>query len=442
MQKSVSLLSFNLDVYVELASFLTAKDLVVLASTCSTLFKTLHNSDFWVSFSNIYPKICPLVLANLKIPKDHFYNFFRMSTAAFYSRTSHVQLGMLAIDASSTDFNQNIENVLNDDKTLFWSSKGHDTVDGNEELLFQFKDSFVVPTVLSVRFFKTSWNYGQAGLTYPSQYIQADFSMDGKNWEFSSEKKEVNNDKVEIKVLKNVGVARFVKVNFIGKKTAQQSDNRYYHAVENVKCFGYKVDQKSSQYSQMNELILNGYCSWKEAIAKREENPQKIATEELREELQEYFTKGTFSKKYFTGLEELLKTENFDEIWNYLQENPMLLIQESTFMTIYMTNRPFVKEYLRRINEIKKRDYLYHRETQMAFCDLLQGFALDANAMQSAMALNMLHIDVFKYASFSMNILRAVIKNTGVGNEGALSYLSVRMRNLLNFVNISLIGRP
>jgi len=451
MEHSNKLSNLYLDVQVEIFSYFSPKDFINFACTSKFFWKLFQNGEFWKAYTTKLGPKSIIYTGNIQVTSDEFYNFFKSAAKHFYSKKEEIskeeRLSLVPIEASSTDFSQSVEKVLDENKDLFWSSTGRDDEDSKDSLLFMFKKYLVVPFLIKVTFFTAAGFYETGTLEFPSKHIQVLFSLDGQNWEFGSEIVPVNGQReVEIKILGKVGIARYMKIVFIGKCVLQPTDDLYYVAVQKVKCYGYKIDKDDKENVTLNELLINSWTEWKKqqftSGAMEIEHKNDVIPEIL-----DYYKTQTFSSDIHTEFLNLLKNKNHEETWKYLQCHKHLLVDDNIFIDIYKQGDDFSLYYLEKVISEKKRLALNEHETLLLLLLYSHHVALPVELKSIPQVLNQhynkqIFLD-FQYFQVSTGVLAKVKEASGVGHLTAIEYLKDAKQSknlsilLFNFISCS-----
>jgi len=440
MESSKNLSNIYTEIQIEIFSYFVPKDFIKLACCSKFFYKLFQTGEFWKAYANKLGPKAIVFPTNIQVSSDDFFTFFKTAAKNFYSKETSIgkSLTLLGIEASSTDFSQSIEKVLGDEKDSFWSSIGSDDNNSKEYLLFLFHKYVVVPFSVHVTFFTAVGFYETGTYEFPSQYIQVQFSTDGNVWEFESEIVPVNNKhKVEIKILGKVGVARYMRVIFIGKTVKQPTDDLYYVAVEKIECFGYKIDKTDQANTNLNNLLIKSWSEWKKE--QFNSNSMQIEQRNIIPELLSYYENQIFSEEIYSQFLHLLKEKDYENIWNYLKENKYLRVKTNTFVDIYKEVKDFSLYYFEKITKEEKRRILNPQETLLLLCLYLNLHSSPAEFEDIVQVLNhhynkQVFLDI-SYFQTSTKFLAKAKEVTGKGNLMALEYLKDAKKRK-DFINL------
>jgi len=357
MESSVQFLNLYYDIYVEIFSFFEPKDFLNLACTCQFFKKIFSQGEFWKAYTAKLGSRAIVIPTNLQVDSSLYFEFVKSSVKHFHTNAKKITnqdseevfeflQALTPVEASSTDFCQSIEKVLSDQDSSFWSSFGSASQESVDSLTFLFKENFVVPFSVTVTFFTAAGFYQGGTLEFPSKSLQVQFSFDGINWEYESDIVQVNSKhQVEIKLLGKVGLARYMKVNFIGKTVLQPTDDLYYVAVECVECYGYSLDKDDKENSVFNQRLLDYYIAWH-----KEQNKKEIGHQIL-----DYYNTKTFSPQDYSEAVKILETGDNEAIWALFEKTKYLSTLDQFYIDIFKKAKTFAIFYFKKNHPGEKK---------------------------------------------------------------------------------------
>jgi len=401
------------DIYIEMFSFFGPKDFLNLACTCQFFKKIFEEGEFWKAY---IAKLGPRAIifpTNIQVDSSSYFDFVKSAVSKFGLMNSKTQKDaskflqtLIPVEASSTDFCQSIEKVLSDEGSSFWSSFGSDSQDSVDSLLFLLKENMVVPFSVTVTFFTAAGFYEGGTLEFPSKQLQVQFSFDGVNWEYESEIVEVNaRHQVEIKILGRVGLARYMRVCFIGKTVLQPTDDLYYVAVEKIQCSGYSVDKNDKDNHAFNEQLVKSYVAWQKNT-------------DLAEEILDYYNNKTFKSDFIN----ILEAGNNETIWAFMEKSKFLYTLEDAYVDIFNKAKGFGAYYFKKIIQEKKRRSFNENETLLLF---------------------LLFLDASKNENLGFHQVSQYLSNHFASPELAtIQYLSISTKVFCNIWRVADLGHP
>ncbi len=401
-------------------SFFGPKDFLNLACTCKFFKKIFEEGEFWKAYiAKLGSRaiICP---ANIQVDSSSYYDFVKSAVSKFglmnnQKDASKFTPTLIPVEASSTDFCQSIDKVLAKEESSFWSTSGSDSEDSVDSLLFLFKENFVVPFSVTVTFFTAEGIYECGTLEFPSKRLQVQFSFDGVNWEYESDIVEVNaRHQVEIKILGKVGLARYMRVCFIGKTVLQPTDNLYYVAVEKVQCSGYSVDSNDKDNHAFNEQLVKSNIAW-------QKNKASLVSES---EILDYYNNKTFKSDFIN----ILETGNNENIWEFMEKFKYLYTLEDTYVDIFKKAKGFGAYYFKKIIQEKKRRSFNESETLLLFLLFLDasknenlGFHQVSQYLSNHFSYP--ELATIQYLSISTKVFCNIWKAADLGHPMAIDFL-------------------
>eukprot|EP00357_Protocruzia_adherens_P007551 CAMPEP_0114988344 /NCGR_PEP_ID=MMETSP0216-20121206/9544_1 /TAXON_ID=223996 /ORGANISM="Protocruzia adherens, Strain Boccale" /LENGTH=264 /DNA_ID=CAMNT_0002351109 /DNA_START=74 /DNA_END=865 /DNA_ORIENTATION=- len=131
------------------------------------------------------------------------------------------------IEASSTDFDQNINRTIMKSSDLFWSSEGSDP-NGKEYLIYQFRGWVHVKEIMLSAY--KAW-FMPGGPTYSANSIKISVGSKVGDYHFVSKEFLMDHhNQWQFFIVPGFVVGKVVRIDLIGKPERQASDNLYYHA--------------------------------------------------------------------------------------------------------------------------------------------------------------------------------------------------------------------
>jgi len=440
MESSVQFLNLYYDIYVEIFSFFEPKDFLNLACTCQFFKKIFSQGEFWKAYTAKLGSRAIVIPTNLQVDSSLYFEFVKSSVKHFHTNAKKITnqdseeafeflQALTPVEASSTDFCQSIEKVLSDQDSSFWSSFGSASQESVDSLTFLFKENFVVPFSVTVTFFTAAGFYQGGTLEFPSKSLQVQFSFDGINWEYESDIVQVNSKhQVEIKLLGKVGLARYMKVNFIGKTVLQPTDDLYYVAVECVECYGYSLDKDDKENSVFNQRLLDYYIAWH-----KEQNKKEIGHQIL-----DYYNTKTFSPQDYSEAVKVLETGDNEAIWALFEKTKYLSTLDQFYIDIFKKAKTFAIFYFKKIIQEKKRRAFVENESLLLFL-----LYLDANQNQSTAYHQIGHfladhyscpeLGTIQYLQMSTGLLSNIAKITGIGDSRSIDFLKDKRKIVFDY---------
>lgn len=426
LEKKHHITNLYYDIYIDLFSFFTPKDIANLNCTCKYFKKLLESGKFWKTYiTRLGPKAY-IKCANISVDSIKFFQFFKFATKMFYDNTNNDSTKtlqtLIPLEASSVDYDQSIEKVLIDNKRTFWSSLGSGSEDSVEHLLFLYPKGFVIPLLLELTFFKAIY-FAQGYAEFPCKQLQMEFSFDGLNWEYGSEKIDVHGKhQVKINMSGKVGLARYIRVNLFGKTAQQYSDNLYYVAVENVKFYGYKVDMYDKDNKIINDLLIDSYASW----ALNKEDLIKIEADRPKDIVRYYKSQLFFSDIYAKFLTSIMDKDN-EKAWECLETNKFLLTMEKVFVDIFKIDKEFGIYYLTKVIRGKRRNILTYNESLLLLLLFLNLNNDQTDFPDIVQLINdkyqVLELIKIKYIQLSTKMFQTLIEVLNIGQQSAIDFL-------------------
>lgn len=253
-------------------SFVSDEDILMLAEVCKSLRHLISSLD-WGVYLMTRPKRTP-IMHNFSIDPLKSFEFYSSLLKSFARGKIHKSLAPIvngntfhplpitAICASSTDYDQIIENVTKDDYvSTFWSSLGHTTTECEEFAIFDLK-KFGIIRKIKIDFYES-----YQGVFYPCEFINLELGL-CCNFDFKTRNYHIpaNQISVILNLDANFSVCRFIKLNFINKIRIQDSDNKYYIAIKKISFEGISFN--------INEImkIENGYDGFRGLFRRGIEN--------------------------------------------------------------------------------------------------------------------------------------------------------------------------
>ena len=260
MESSKTMLEkLPLEILLHISYFFDVSSLINLRNSCKQLL-TIMDSPKFVS---VYLMKNSLLRAiNLQPSPSDTYRFFnkifrRLANESDpRSGNSPDSLEIESVAASTTERNHYV--YLTEQSHGFWCSTGASDENGEEYLLYKLNSELAVPALVFIEFAFFS-QFPNDSQVFPSKYVQIEFSFVPSKPIYVTPKYEVKSDfrdrSLEIPVLPNILVARYMKVKFIGAKTRNiRRDNLLYICVDSVICFGHKLE-KSEKKDSFGGLI-------------------------------------------------------------------------------------------------------------------------------------------------------------------------------------------
>lgn len=262
----------RLDLLKEILEHLDFKSILNVAGTCKRLKSIALDDSFWLMYLRIikpYPKfysgayylyeiaeILPKIFTRIEYGSQgkRFYKDIKHAT---HHLKSVVKSG---IEASSHDYDQDIQKTLVYDDGLYWSSKGSDSADANEYLIYDLVDTSVVS---SVHFcvYRAAF---QNGIIYPPKQAQIKIGHTRDNYHYESHifDIEARNKYFTFLILPEIVIGKFVRIELIGKRYPQPGDEKYYTVLSFVDIIGFplhdfEADSPLAQFSTIEKSSVN-----------------------------------------------------------------------------------------------------------------------------------------------------------------------------------------
>ena len=160
-------------------------------------------------------------------------------------------------ESSSHDYNQTIDCTLSYENINFWSSKGSDTKQDNEYLIYELRDQSFV---FSVHFLLYRAVY-QGGPVYPPQRAKVSIGNSPDEYHYHSQEFFVSPTEYlnTVLVLPKIVIGKYVRIDLLGKVVPQPGDEKFYSVLEYAEVLGYPLNflnQNSSLASQKPKVDM------------------------------------------------------------------------------------------------------------------------------------------------------------------------------------------
>lgn len=165
--------------------------------------------------------------------------------------------------ASSIDYSQHPITLLSQSKSAFWSSKGSDSEDSVESVTFPICGKLAIFTSFSIKFYiEESFAAPFNRFVSKAIKIKASLVEGGPAQELAF--KELSQDCVEVEIaVEYKSFAKFITIEFIGKFGMQETDKKYYVAVERIRAKGKYLDITEELVDSLEPIwgakIVEGY---------------------------------------------------------------------------------------------------------------------------------------------------------------------------------------
>ena len=374
---------FPENVLYSIFSFLTENEILDIGNLSKSLRKFITTILDWGIFISTRNTQNP-IFHNFKINKNESYLFFSVLIKSFnkgkippflnnvFSSKTSEKIKLLPIIASSTDYDQTIHDVLNDDPHKFWSSLGSENVQKNEYLIFEFENLSILQSLI-IRFYYSSYSES----SYPSEFINLELGMSCDKFDFKSKnfQRPPNSNEFEINLNLNFMVSRFIKVNFINKVSVQDTDNRYYIAVEKITVFGVqinsheisKIDNDNNNLSpDLKKTFRYGLENYYENSALIYSDNKKDLMKFLDHKHDTLIDKNIRDEYFKERFVELLEKDNLKELFTMKDKYPEIL-KRKWFFDILLKKTNFIEYYFDELVERKTKFYLDLPELEAFF---------------------------------------------------------------------------
>lgn len=346
-------------VYLEVSKYLDPKSVFTWSMVSKECCRIITSAHFLMSYS----KALGLSLKNLKPSVERVSQFFISLIKQVKIYNFH-NLQLEGIEASSTDYNQSIFNTLIEKCSKYWSSRGSETQEAEEYLLFAFKN-FSMLKSLKVDFFPAT-EYEHEN-DYPSNQIKISLGLSQSEWFYESKPFQVNNSmSVDLNIENDVSIARFIKVTFIGKPNQQDSDELYYVAVQRIQAFGYNIDPWDGSQLISNSLFLQSLCNYYNTPVSLEDCKLIRASQYYIDDIEKHRTLSN-TNQLLRDFGDLLKDTKCtdDDRWQFLENHKELLLELQMFEDVLRYNSSFGESYFKFVKKRKNRNYLTSYETYL-----------------------------------------------------------------------------
>ena len=267
-------------VIINVCYYLTISDVFRLLWTCKKLYSMKDNREVWFRFfqkdmKNIFEqrrKLSKDELLNIETvnPKvvtkdlDHNFEIYLQNLSenlqvwegetlfgTLYSLHKLIWsldkfiLDLKGVEQSTYDYNsQKIEWTLQYDREYtFWSSVGSDSIEDSEYLIYEIKDGTCLISTIQITAYGTG--YGSTKQYYPrSVRFLIGNSIDNYHYISPLYKYAKNLNDQHFFLLPDIVIGNYVKMEFYGKPTMQNSDQRYYIAIKHVCISGCSIGSK------------------------------------------------------------------------------------------------------------------------------------------------------------------------------------------------------
>lgn len=314
------------------------------------------------------------IFSNFIIAKSDSFSFFSPLLRGFslgkvpplfqslFSSKNEEKLVLKPILASTTDYDQVLENALNACPKVFWSSLGDPTTDCQEFVILELENLSIIQDI-KIKFYFSSWE----NKYYPCEFINVEFGLNCKNFDLKNKniQRDADSREINIKLPLNFWVTKFIKINFINKVTIQDSDMKYYIAVEGIEIKGYqlkikeilKIDGIGSADNKIKNLFRYGLEKfYEEKALKNSHNKTDLMKyidfkneTQIDEKYREEFLKGQ--------LVNLIANEQIQDFIQFKEEHPDVL-NKKWFFELLAKKSMFIEKHFEEIITKRKRVYL------------------------------------------------------------------------------------
>lgn len=244
-------------------SFLDVKSLTTLRETNSEIKNLVDFRIAKLLLRNKRYSGISFNVSNMKMPVKST-NYMQLYSELLSSEIrSKIDLKKLRCSyASSIDYSQTPENLLDGNKNTFWGSKGHDTPLASEFTNFCHEDGLLLDIKSMVIGFYRESDFEDGFDFFPSDEIIIrvglfEHKFDHEYGPFNVKEGLRNDDKIEIKLDNNKFLAKYFQIEFKGKPGLQKQDNKYYHAIGSLELEGHQFDIEKGSGQLTN--ILEAY---------------------------------------------------------------------------------------------------------------------------------------------------------------------------------------
>lgn len=322
-------------------SYLDVKSLVTLRQTCSDIKNLVDRRIAKLLLRNKNYSGISYSVKNFKLPfksENYMKLYSELSNSEIRSEINPKKLKCSY--ASSIDYSQTPENLLDGKDNTFWGSKGHDTSDASEYINFCHEDGLLLDIKkIEIGFYREN-SFEPEFSFFPSNEIIVrvglfEHKFDHEYGPFKVENME--DDKFTIMLSENNFLAKYFQIEFKGKPGLQKQDNEFYHAVGSMKVSGQEFDIEKGAGEILGVM---------EAYYQKQDFIQNTVAE---------FYKTTFPSLYSETIEENLKKL---DLRHFILGNGTELIQKLHKPTIeYMMDKGYeldvVFEYINKSMRVK-----------------------------------------------------------------------------------------
>ena len=159
---------------------------------------------------------------------------------------------MISTNASSEEYNQISDNLLNYDYN-FWSSRPQHSPDTNEFIIFKLEHESLI---FSVNFKLYRVRY-QEGILFPPKFIKISIGKTKQRFEYESDEFEVklNENYNTILILPTIISGRYIKLTLIGKLSRDPESQFWYNVLRFVEIIGFSL---KNTLDRLLEMCLRG----------------------------------------------------------------------------------------------------------------------------------------------------------------------------------------
>ena len=364
-------------VLLSIFSFIRDEDILILAEVSKSLRQLISSID-WGVYIMTRPKRTS-IMHNFSIDPFRSFEFFSPLLKTFVNGKIHKclapivngnafhHLPITAICASSTDYDQIIENVTRDDEvSSFWSSLGHNTTECEEFAIFELKE-FAIIKKIKIDFFRSF-----QGVFYPCEFINIElglscvFDFKTRNYRIPA-----NQISVVLDLDVNFSVCRFIKLNFINKIRIQDEDNKYYIAIQKISFEGISFNIKEimkieSGYDEFRGLFRSGIENYyKNKAVKFSENKTNIV-KYLDVKYNCHFDNESRTQYFKEKLKNFQDQQDLNGFFKIVEENPDFMRQK-WFFELLEQKKEFFELYFKNLDLKKNRIYINVEELECHF---------------------------------------------------------------------------
>ncbi|KAL4494577.1 hypothetical protein ABPG72_004479 [Tetrahymena utriculariae] len=317
------------DCLFRILSNLNFQELQTLRQVNKRFQKFMSQNEFWKIYY-YYNKNC--IQINYKhLSLLEVLNYYYILDVLMKNYTRELRLESLY--SSSQDNQQNIFETLNDNQSLFWSSASTEGADDRDEfLLYKIDDGQGFISSFSIKFFYA--HYLQTKL-FPAKRIRFEAGFSSQYLAYSEDFSCNLNFQQGVQdyeatfTLKKPVLAQVIKITLSGRVGIQETDNRYYIAVERFRVLGVQISNLDSNEDQND---LNQYIQ--QQIKQKYNNKDESQKEELSQQLNKKICNLTRSLAQLVSKSQSIE---FNKLFNkrVIQEQESKLFLETQDLNLF-----------------------------------------------------------------------------------------------------------